>query len=348
MLAPRKTGWIGFDAGATGVKAAQIVRKSDGYSIRSAAIVPRRERWTLDDVQGAAALPSGDEFAAALSLCDRIAGSDAAAVLPASACEILQTDGEARLRTTPEDLHRAVAGQTHRSLEDCIFDHWPVDREGRRLNVVAAPLPWSDQISGDVASAGRRCRVVDALPWALTRAVGMLEGVDQRQTVAALDWGYLRATITLIRDGSPAFVRTLKNCGCCDAVASVAQGLRISERDAERVLRQHAARSVDASESPAASAVEELLAASQAQIIRELARTIDYWEGATRGQKPAVIYLFGGGGLMANWGKIAAALGIEMRTWELPWEPSPETWAPVPACLLGVAAGLSALAWSSP
>ena len=64
MLRPRKTGWIGFDLGATSVKAAQVVRKGGEYFVRSGAIVTRPERWPADELAAADPRSSADEMRA--------------------------------------------------------------------------------------------------------------------------------------------------------------------------------------------------------------------------------------------------------------------------------------------
>src|SRR5690606_25642609 len=130
--------------------AAQVVRRNGEYLLRSAAIVERQSRWTPDSLASDAPLPSGDEMAAAASLCDRLTGAATAATLPAGVCEILRTAAIGRARSDSGELLRAVEAQTHRSLDDCVYDVWPVDADGQKVNVVAAPRAWSDQVSADV------------------------------------------------------------------------------------------------------------------------------------------------------------------------------------------------------
>ena len=349
MLAPRKTGWIGFDFGATSVKTAQVVRKGREYQLRSAAIVPRRTRWNSASLSKEQPISSSDECAAALSLCDGFKGQDAAALLPVAICELLQMDAVATRRGGQGDeLLRAIEAETHRSVSDWVLDSWPADGEGRRINVVTAPRGWSDQISADVASSGRRCRVVDALPWALVRATLLLNEVAQQPTSAALDWGYGKATLCLIHEGSPKLVRTLKDCGFQDALAAIQDGLRLTEADAEIVLIRYASNGSSDAASETAKALEKLIAKPVARLVQELRRTLNYWQTVTRGLAPQSLYLFGGGALTGVEHRLQQELGIDVQAWRLPLEDGADEGKLPPACLLGPAIGLSALAWGNP
>lgn len=346
MFGTRNIGWIGFDLGATSVKAAQVVRRNGEYLLRSAAVVPRQERWTLDMLAGDVPQPSGNELATAASLCDRLTGSAAAAILPAGACEILQTAASGRGDSS--EILRAVEAQRHRSLEDCVFDAWPSDADGQKVNVVAAPRAWSDQVSADVASTGRCCRLIDALPWALTRAAMLSEDASRPRTIAALDWAYGKASITLIQHGVPVLVRPLKNCGFGDAVAAVANGLRLSEQDAEFVLQRNAQERMTEEGCHASAALDDLLDDVVSRLIQELQRTFSFWQGPPHRLKPERIYLFGGGVLAGAERRLTKALGVEVGAWRLPLETPTETPHLPPAWLLGPAVGLSVMAWGTP
>jgi Tfp pilus assembly PilM family ATPase len=348
MFRTKHIGWIGFDPGARCVKVAQIVRRQGEYLLRSAAIVPRQERWTLDQLAGDTPLPSGDDLATAASLCDRLTGSAAAAILPAATCEILQTTARSRSRKDSSKLLHEVQAQTHRSLEDCVVDVWPVAGDSQKVNVVAAPRAWSDQISADVASTGRYCRLIDALPWALTRAAMLCEDVQRPRTFAVLDWAYGKASITLVEQGIPVLVRPLKNCGFSEAVAAVASGLRLSEQDAELVLQRHTQDRAAENNDRAAAAVDDILASAVTRMTRELQRTLNFWQGPPHGMKPQVVYLFGGGVLAGAEHQLTKAIGVEVRAWRLPLETPTDAPIMPPTWLLGPAVGLSAMAWGKP
>jgi Tfp pilus assembly PilM family ATPase len=348
MFQTNNIGWIGFDLGATSVKAAQVVRRNGEYLLRSAAVVPRQARWTIDLLAGDAPQPSGNEMATAASLCDRLTGTAAAAMLPAGTCEILQTTASGRVRGDSSEILRAVEAQTHRSLEDCVVDVWPVDADGQKVNVVAAPRAWSDQISADVASTGRSCRLIDALPWALTRAALLREDSRKPRTIAALDWAYGKASITLIQNGTPVLVRPLKNCSFSDAVTAVADGLRLSEQDAEFVLQRNAQERMTEEGRRASAALDDLLDDAVSRLTQELQRTLSFWQGPPHKLKPQAIYLFGGGVLAGAELRLTKVLGVEVSAWRLPLETPAEAPHMPPTWLLGPAVGLSAMAWGTP
>jgi Tfp pilus assembly PilM family ATPase len=239
LLKSQKTGWIGFDLGATSVKVAQVVRTDAGPRIRSAAIVPRAERWVTGALTEDRPRSSADEIRCSASLCDRLQGASAASTLPAAICDVVQMDAPAAKRGGAVDLLRAIEAETHRPMRDRVVDSWPVSLQPGKINVVAAPRAWSDQVSADVAAAGWNCRVIDALPWALARAASLNSGVDAGTPVAALDWGYGKSTITLVHNGAPVHVRSLKDCAFQTILETISQGLRLDQRDAELLLQNH-------------------------------------------------------------------------------------------------------------
>lgn len=345
MLRSPKTGWIGFDLGATSVKAAQAVRKGGEYFIRSAAIVPRPERWNAASLAEGDPRTSVDELRAAISVADRFTGSAASVMLPMPLCEVAQVDAALVDKRGSSALLRAVEAETHQTLADHVVDWRPSTLKADRLNVVTAPRRWSDQASADVAAAGRHCRTIDALPWALARAVGMVHRGDPRSAAVALDWGHSTASVCLVHAGAPALVRRLKDCGYETAVSAAASELRLNERDAEGLLQKYGLDCTGGS-AACATAMESVLREPLAQLERELKRTLHHWRGQARDAVPNAIYLFGGGASLAGIERrLSKTLDIEVRVWSLPPENSADSLPP--AHLLGPALGLSALAWEA-
>ena len=347
-----KYGWVGFDVGAASVKAAQLVRKNGDYLLRTAAIVPRRQRWDAEALSAPTPRPSADELSAAAALCDRLTRSPAATMLPVAACEVLQMNAVANKRGggTP-DLARAVEAETQNSMRERVLDSWQVDAEGRKLNVITAPKSWSDQLSAEVTATGRRCRVVDALPWALARAARLVHdaGDDEAKSAfVALDWGYSRTTLVLVDRGVPAYVRVLRDCGYENVLAAVQRELRLDQRDAEMILTRHGFDDGEATNGRCASAIGAILGEPFDRLLAEIRRTFGYWQGLTRGLSPDRVYLFGGGGaLRGAERRLSDGLGVDAIGWRLPFECATDAGALQPACLFGAAAGLSALAWES-
>lgn len=345
MFRTPKTGWIGFDLGATSVKAAQAVRHGDEFFIRSAALVPRPERWTAESLPAAAPRTSVDELRAAISVAERFSGAAAGVVLPMPLCEVVQVDSALLNRRGSTALLQAVGEETHQTLDDHVVDWRPSPLKQDRLNVVTAPRPWSDQASADVASAGRHCRTIDALPWALARAVSLVDRGNPPSTSVAFDWGHTTATVCLIHAGSPALVRTLKGCGYQAVVSAVASELRLNERDAEALLQKYGLDCTGAT-AVCGKAMEVVLSEPLACLERELKRTLHHWRSHARDAVPTTLYMFGGGASLVGVDRrLGEAIDLETRVWTLPAESAADVDSLPPACLLGPAIGLSALAW---
>lgn len=344
MLGRQTTGWVGIDVGGACVKTAQAVRRGGQYFIRSAAIVPRRKRWTTETLAGRASQSSVDEMLAAAAICDRLSGRAAAAVLPMGLCEAIQVDAPTSRRGGSE-LAALVAAETHRSVEGRVLASWPASLQSGKINVITAPAAWTDQVSADVAAGRWNCRVVDALPWALARAARMAESARPLRTLAALDWAHHRATICLVHEGAPAIVRCLKDCGYAEFVAAAEQALRVSQADAELLLLKHGLSSAG-SEGGADAAIDDALAEPLHRLDRELRRTLGYWQSQTRGVRPERLYLFGAGASLAGVDRVlASALDLEVQRWTLPPERPADAGLLPPAHLLGPALAASALAW---
>jgi len=347
MLRTNKTGWIGLDLGAACVKAAQAVRQGNKCFIRAAAIVPRPDGWSACLNDDAVPRSSADELCAVISVADRFTGAAAGVALPTSLCDVTQVDATVLGNNEPGALVQAVEAATHRPLDAFVVDWRPSPLKGDRLNVVVAPRRWSDQICSDVAAAGRRCRTIDAMPWALARAVSLAYGGSPPGAVVAVDWGHSAATACLICDGVPALVRRLKGCGFEQFVATVAHELRLQRHDAERLLRTHGLERPVGSAS-CASVVESVLGASLERVERELARTLQHWRGHAREAAPDGLYLFGAGAsLIGVDRRFSETLNLQAVIWSLPAEPGADAACLPPAYLLGSAVGLSALAWEA-
>lgn len=323
---------------------AQAVRTSSGVRIRSAAIVPRRARWNAEELTAENPLASADEMQTAAAIGAAPRRGPAAAVLPMSLCEAAQVTVPAASRRDSSELAAIVESELHQSLEGHVVVDWPTPWDEAKRNVIAVPAAWSDQASRDVAAGRWNCRVVDALPWALTRAVGLVESSSEPRPVIALDWGYSRATLCLIHQGVPALVRCLKNCAFQQVIASVQQALRLPELDAERLLADR--RLGDDPASGVATVLSDAIFEPLLRLQRELSRTLTFWQSQARGVKVEAAYLFGGGASLAGLAPhLAKALHLDVHVWDLPAENPAAAQGLPPAHLLGPAIAASALAW---
>ena len=343
MLRQRDTGWVGFDLGGATVKSAQVVRAGGEFRIRTASIVARRDRWNPALLTADQPLPSADELQAAASICDGLSGRFAAAVAPMVLCEAVQVEGAASQAPVADELIARVEAETHQSLEGYVVASWPAFLQSSKLNVITIPEAWSNQVSGDVAAGRWNCRMIEALPWALARAVG-LAAAPAQGPIAALDWGYNRATICLVKDGAPAFVRCLKDCGYQQTVAAVEAAFRLPTADAERTLHRYGAGDL----SGASDALGDALAEVFHRLNHEIRRTLGYWQSQSQGLKPETIYLFGGGAsLRGVEERLSPLVELPVRVWNLPPENAADAERLPPAHLLGPALAASALAWEA-
>jgi Tfp pilus assembly PilM family ATPase len=344
MLRQRTTGWVGFDIGGSTVKSAQAVRVGSEFRIRTASIVARRDRWNPELLAADKPLPSADELQAAASICEGVSGRFAAAVLPMVLCESVQVESAASQPLHADELTALVEAETHQSLADFVVASWPASLQANKLNVITVPEAWSNQVSSDVAAGRWNCRRIEALPWALARAVRM-SASQSPAPVAALDWGYHRATLCLVNDGAPAFVRCLKDCGYQHGVAAVEAALGLPTADAERFLHRNS--NVDSS--GVAGVLADALAELFHRIEREFRRTLSYWQSQSQGLKPEAVCLFGGGASLGGVAdRLTAMVELPVHVWDLPTEIAADATRLPPAHLLGPALAASALAWEAP
>jgi Tfp pilus assembly PilM family ATPase len=243
---------------------------------------------------------------------------------------------------------RAIEAETDRSMRDRLYDAWPVGLQPKKINVATASLAWSEQVFDDVARRGRSCQLIDAIPWALARATLLASPENRGRMLAALDWGYGKATMCLVHQGAPALVRTLKECGFQRILDVIAKSLRLDERDAELLLQKHGLTGGDPEQRNFSSVVENVLREPLSHLIDELRRTLGYWQGLTRGKMPEALYLFGGGAALSGVDRfLNAALDLPVKRWSLAADETVDPELAPPACLLGTAAGLSAAAWET-
>jgi Tfp pilus assembly PilM family ATPase len=241
-----------------------------------------------------------------------------------------------------DELMALVEAELHQSLEGYVLGTWPSRLQQEKLNVLTVPAAWSDQMSNDVSAGRWNCRALDSLPWALARAVLMADPSAATRTVAALDWGYGRATLTLVHEGAPAFVRCLKDCGYQQTLAAVQNELRLPTNDAEKVLQRHGL--ADGGGGVVADALAEPLHGLEHQ----LRRTLGYWQGQARGVKAETLYLFGGGAALRGGAtRLAAALDLPVQPWDLKPQRAADAERLPSAYLLGPALAASALAWEA-
>jgi len=358
IFASRKMGWIGVDIGTSSVKLVQLMRDQDGVRIAASAVVARRDAWPLENLAECEAKSSVDELGVGQSLQSGFRGNRVAASLPMALSDVhvLQTTLDAqgdREGETDRIVRQAIETATQHSADPLLCDHWtaePAQDVGSpgRTNVLTVPTAWSDQLCQDISQAGWSCELVDGLPFALARAVTMTQASSG--LVAALDLGFGRATLCMIEEGQPIYVRILKQCGLQRMLSALSDNLNLSSQEAEQLLQEHglpAARDGKPRDEKA-QLIAEVIAAPLAQWEQEIARSLEHFQAQRRRGDPIRLCLFGGGASVKHLDKhLAHCLDIQVDVWRLQKNLSSEQPPAIAESLLGPAIALSALAWEA-
>jgi len=348
MIGNTIRGWSGVDLGAGAVKVAQIVRCPDGHELVGAAII--RREGPLAENSPTDCL--GDEICGALSMADQLRGQRAAGVLSMGICDfhpVQITDRQANA----DVLQRELFASAPVDWRQRTFDSWPLETGGGppgatqpNRGVISLPTVEADIAAASVASAGLDCRRLDSLPAALGRALQMMVG-HQEITLAAIDWGISHATFFIYKNGSPQYVRSLKQCAFADVIDTVTQSLTCSEEEAAALLQQHGIGSETKRRDYVAELIHDVVQMHLQRMRSELGRTMRYLDSHRRNLKPAGVVLFGVGATVAGFPAwLTENLGLRAEV----WRPNPAALAlpdelPFPVLLLAPALAASALRW---
>ena len=353
MMASRQTGWIGVDVGTHAVKLAQVQRCGSALQLAEALVIRRRDPWVGDD-QNRPPLPSSEEIHAALSLGRHFRGRRAAMVLSMAFCdargchlaETAEADQDALVARELETVY-ADASQTRE------FDFWPValPAEGQPSpeNAIAFSMPraWAQRMADDLAETRLVGETLDALPMTLARAVEIGSPGDSQTPLAAVDWGCQRATLCIVLNGRPLFVRSLRDSGFARVVAALCKALAVNADEAQCLLADHGLpRPGGGSAEELPSVIEEVMAEPRDTFLGELQRTIAFLRQQRRALTPHKLLLFGAGATVRNVGEyLTNKIALPVSVWHLPHGGRPDGDLNWPPALLAPAIALSSLAW---
>jgi Tfp pilus assembly PilM family ATPase len=354
LLVTAKTGWIGIDVGTATVKVVQLRYCDDQWKWLAAAVVPRRAPWPEHITTDAQVESSRDELSAVNSLLPMLRGHRAAAILPMTVCDVhainRAIEDDPKSATT---IRRWVEVATQQAVDSWEIRSWPVLRGsnggGDWTGAVTLLRPWGDRLCDDIARTGWSCQLIDALPFAMARAAAMVCNGDRDVPLAVLDWGYQRATLCIVMDGRPAYVRCLKNCGFSRVNNSLIQKLGIDTEEATSLVTEHGLPApAVATPSEARLVVQELISAPLGDLVAEIARSIEHFGYQRRMSLPEEIILMGGGATLHGLPEyLEQQTGLRSQRWELGEPPTQVAGAKrASQCLFGAAAALSALASS--
>lgn len=348
LLSGPRLGRVGIDLGARSVKLVQLERAGAEVRIAASRVL---------------AFPQPLSFGDSDSVARRVAEAAASGPLRragfrgrAASCVVSMSATPLRLLELPaasdSDTRDMIAQEliADESAADEEFDFWTArkgtDESADGVHVLSASRALMYAIPESLRKIGLDVREIDGLPFALWRAVRLAAGSEPAGPIAALDLGYASATLVVATPDGPVFVRTLRGCGLGEWYRTAAGRLGLSEEEAAELL------SGDLAASSAADAgteidrlVREVTEEPTSRLLGELDRTLAYLRLKHPDLAPAALRLFGGGASITGLETTARErLGIPVGRWDLPRRD--RFGAAVPAELLGVAAGASALAWA--
>ncbi|MEC9094146.1 MAG: pilus assembly protein PilM [Planctomycetota bacterium] len=311
----KNRGIIGIDFGTHSVKVAQIVTSGSRLGIKDAAIIPRAEVWPNDLSGEPSGISSLGELDTAFTLNQNFSGRAAACTMSMAVCDVRRMSiPQADIQLKGTHIENELSTIERFKGVQREFDFWEIDRAvpGGELpaNVLSLPTFWANQCMDDINAAKMRCDLLDGVPFANARAFSLFE--DSSDPVALLDWGYSRATLSVIHDGQPKFVRILRKSGFRFVVDQIRQGFGLDALQSQEVIRQYGLESITPArinhrqESPDRQAmaiqqsVHNLVLEPINAISSEISRTVDFLRNQQSALSPVKLVLFGGGATLRN------------------------------------------------
>ncbi|MEQ8791297.1 MAG: pilus assembly protein PilM [Pirellulaceae bacterium] len=349
MVQARK-GWIGVDFGAAAIKLAQLERDAGGVRLSASAVVQRENRpaaaegdplWSFREVQAALALdPRFHGRASACVLSPSKSGVRTLSVPPGS-------DSERRAMISNQLLDALGA-----ELAECEFDFWTTSCDGESddgCGAVFVARRDATETAQHLARAGLSCEVLDGAPLALARAAQWR--VAPGELAAVVDWGYTQSLLTVVLDGRPVFVRSLRDCGYQRLLSAVTSQLGLSSHDVQQLLSLYGVASIISPGNEQAAEMARLLSQLVAEPLlameQQLVRTLNHLQLHRQSLAPTRMLLCGGGATIHHIDALfSLRLDLPVEVWRLSpgvaETPSPRGVEP----MLAAAAALSALAWN--
>jgi type IV pilus assembly protein PilM len=367
----QQIGWIGVDVGTHTVKLAQAVHGAGAVRLHRAAVIQRPTSWSADDALALEQpVTSYPEIQAALEGGGFI-GRDAVCSLSMNVCQLRALNvppGSDRERRT------IIADELAEDWAECRqpmeFDFWELDSgrpenaaDGFNVSVLAVSRHWIDQLRRDCRQSGLDCWAIDGTPLAIARAVGLAGGFSGGHRVLAVDWGYANTLLCVVGDHRPLYSRRIHDCAFGLVVEAIvnafdvtideaqhlaeAQGLAATKTDGDRPADESAeALSASVPDPRIQAAISDAAAAPIRELVRQIARTLDFMAAQRRQLHPAAIWLLGGGATMRNAAPcLEQALGLPVNVWNLPSGRTIRCAAGHRSALFGAAVALSASTW---
>lgn len=203
--------------------------------------------------------------------------------------------------------------------DEAVVDYIPLDSmEGKSATVLMVAARKADVLERMelLKKAGLRCRVIDIIPDALARVLGLFRGNKfPAGPVATMDVGARSSTIVLFRDGTPALSWKL-NFSTDRLRDAVAERLELDSRKALELLKRFGVHPDD-KDKPNPDELEilqqpgkvtrdisgvlfDIVLPFMGEMEEELTRFLNYCYSEMHGERIAKLLLFGGGSLMRN------------------------------------------------
>jgi type IV pilus assembly protein PilM len=354
----QRYGWIGVDVGTHTVKLAQTVRDEGSVRLHRAAVIQRPVSWTGED--GLALeqpITSYPEIRAALD-CGDFVGRDAVCALPMNACELRS------LHVPPGTEHERRTIIADELAEDWTerrnpmdFDFWETEparadksAEGFNVSVLATSRLWISQLWRDCRRSGLDCWALDGAPLALSRAVGLIGGLEGGRRALVVDWGYSNTTLCVAGDDRALYSRRVHNCEFGRVLNAIADVLEVTLDEAQYLIESEGLVVTDGERSgnlATAQAITSAAAHVLGELVQQISRTRQFTEMQRRHLQPSAVWLIGGGASMKNVGPyLANELSLPVHIWKMAPAASEIPCAAGARCaVFGEAAAMSALAW---
>jgi Tfp pilus assembly PilM family ATPase len=186
----------------------------------------------------------------------------------------------------------------------------------------------------------------------MARAVGLAGGTSGGQRALAVDWGYSNATLCIVGEGRPLYARRIHDCGFSQVLDAIMRTFGIMLDESQHLVDTQgvtAAETTRAGDRRTQTAITDAAGPTIEELVRQIARTLQFMESQRRHLHPAAIWLMGGGASMANIGQhLAQSLHVPVHIWKMSAAEGPiRCAADQRSAVFGAAVALSALAWGA-
>ncbi|MFQ5734638.1 MAG: pilus assembly protein PilM [Planctomycetaceae bacterium] len=322
VLTSGRPGWVGIDLGSRFLKIAQVVSDGGGLRVRAAEMIElsRSQRESGIDPAEIVSTVGG-----VLRSAD-ILGTSVACLLPKSAyeherVELPNCDGA----SIEQGLLRHLGRRSAPDLRGTSMDFWKipgskdsVEKTEHGVQVVSVRNDLVEQLIQGLHKSGYQVRCIDGPMMTAARAVELDDPANSDRNVAVVDWGHSTATFTLVSQGIPVLVRSLRDSDYARIIGAVSGRFEIDGNDAEVLLRRYGLPDVD--ERRPADEIRKAIFTHVRESLRvvceELDRTIHYTSRKLSLAKPDRLVLTGGGAAVGNlslW--LQRRTGIETSHW---------------------------------